>query len=237
LLAGHGGPRRLAAVEELAFQAQVAQVQSWFATERFKRCARPYSAEDVVRLRAPIPCEYQSNFTAKKMWAMCNELRQHDGYSHTFGCLDTVQVLYSCVSGRPLICLHEITFDDALYLFTLQVVQMAKYLSSVYVSGWQCSSTASATNEPGPDLADYPYTTVPLKVQQLFLAQIFHARKQCEERSRMTQDQRAATIAVDYLRPIIADGDTGHGGLTSVMKLVKVLVVAAHWQVRDIMKF
>lgn len=100
LFAGHGDTRRLAALEELNFQAQVAQVKTWFATERFKRCARPYSADDVVRLRAPILCEYQSNFTAKKMWAMCNELRQHDGYSHTFGCLDTVQVLYSFVSDR-----------------------------------------------------------------------------------------------------------------------------------------
>ncbi len=100
-------------------------------------------------------------------------------------------------------------------------------LATVYVSGWQCSSTASSTNEPGPDLADYPYTTVPLKVEQLFKAQIFHARKQCEERSRMTHEQRAAAPAVDYLRPIIADGDTGHGGLTSVMKLVKVRLVPA----------
>lgn len=30
---------------------------------------------------------------------------------------------------------------------------MAKYLETVYVSGWQSSSTASSTNEPGPDLA------------------------------------------------------------------------------------
>ena len=41
---------------------------------------------------------------------------------------------------------------------------MAKYLTSVYVSGWQCSSTASTSNEPGPDVADYPYDTVPNKV-------------------------------------------------------------------------
>ena len=44
-----------------------------------------------------------------------------------------------------------------------QVTQMAKYLTSVYVSGWQCSSTASTSNEPGPDVADYPYDTVPNK--------------------------------------------------------------------------
>ena len=42
---------------------------------------------------------------------------------------------------------------------------MAKYLTSVYVSGWQCSSTASTSNEPGPDVADYPYDTVPNKVR------------------------------------------------------------------------
>lgn len=40
------------------------------------------------------------------------------------------------------------------------VTQMAKYLDTVYVSGWQCSSTASSTDEPGPDLADYPYVSL-----------------------------------------------------------------------------
>ena len=35
----------------------------------------------------------------------------------------------------------------------VQVTQMAKYLETVYVSGWQSSSTASSTHEPGPDLA------------------------------------------------------------------------------------
>ena len=38
----------------------------------------------------------------------------------------------------------------------IQVIQMAKYLDTIYVSGWQSSSTASTSNEPGPDLADYP---------------------------------------------------------------------------------
>lgn len=103
---------------------------------------------------------------------------------------------------------------------------MAKYLSCVYVSGWQCSSTASTSNEPGPDFADYPADTVPNKVEQLFRAQLFHDRRQREERSRMTHEQRVKTPYVDYLRPIIADGDTGFGGVTSVMKLVKMHVLA-----------
>jgi isocitrate lyase len=101
---------------------------------------------------------------------------------------------------------------------------MAKYLDTVYVSGWQSSSTASASDEPGPDLADYPMTTVPNKVQHLFMAQLFHDRKQREERLTKPKAQRAQVANTDFLRPIIADADTGHGGLTAVMKLTKLFV-------------
>ena len=180
--------------EDSLFVLEVNKVKQWFQTSRFVRTIRNYSAEDVVRLRGPLGAEYQSNHTAKKLWNMLNAYRENGGYSHTFGCLDTVQV-----------------------------VQMAKYLSSVYVSGWQCSSTASTTNEPGPDLADYPYTTVPNKVGQLFKAQIFHSRRQQEERRHWSAEKRRDITPVDYLRPIIADGDTGHGGLTAVMKLSKLM--------------
>lgn len=41
----------------------------------------------------------------------------------------------------------------------------------------------------------------------------------------MTPRANRANIAnTDFLRPIIADADTGHGGLTAVMKLTKLFV-------------
>jgi len=101
---------------------------------------------------------------------------------------------------------------------------MAKYLETVYVSGWQTSSTGSSTNEPGPDLADYPSNTVPNKVEHLFMAQLFHDRKQREARTHLSTSELQSTPAIDYLRPIVADADTGHGGLTAVMKLTKLFV-------------
>jgi isocitrate lyase len=104
------------------------------------------------------------------------------------------------------------------------LTQMAKYLDTVYVSGWQCSSTAASTDEPSPDLADYPMNTVPNKVQHLFMAQLFHDRKQREERITVPKAERAAITNTDFLRPIIADADTGHGGLTAVMKLTKLFI-------------
>ena len=65
---------------------------------------------------------------------------------------------------------------------------------------------------------------MPNKVEHLFTAQLFHDRKQREERARLSDAQLASTPAVDYLRPIIADADTGHGGLSATMKLAKLFV-------------
>lgn len=69
---------------------------------------------------------------------------------------------------------------------------------------------------------DYPYTTVPNQVHRIFRAQQHHDRKIYDERMSTTPDKRAAMENIDYLRPIIADGDTGHGGLSSVMKMIKL---------------
>ena len=56
------------------------------------------------------------------------------------------------------------------------------------------------------------------------MAQLFHDRKQREERVTTPKADRAKLAHVDYLRPIIADADTGHGGLTAVMKLTKLFI-------------
>merc|ERR1719150_1134381 len=40
----------------------------------------------------------------------------------------------------------------------------------------------------------------------------------------MTPDARVKQAPVDYFNPIIADADTGHGGLTATMKLAKMFI-------------
>ncbi|MQM18933.1 hypothetical protein Taro_051935 [Colocasia esculenta] len=181
--------------EEGRFEAEVAEVQAWWNTERFKLTRRPYSARDVVSLRGTLRQSYASDELAKKLWRTLKTHQAQGTASRTFGALDPVQV-----------------------------AMMAKHLDTVYVSGWQCSSTHTTTNEPGPDLADYPYDTVPNKVEHLFFAQQFHDRKQREARMSMSRQERARTPYVDYLKPIIADGDTGFGGATATVKLCKLFV-------------
>jgi len=181
--------------EDAEFAERVKAMKEWMSSERFKYTKRPYAPEDVIKMQGTLPLHFTGAKVSDKLYKMLREHQANGTCSHTFGALDPVQV-----------------------------VQMAKYLTTVYVSGWQCSSTASTSNEPGPDVADYPYDTVPNKVDQLFRAQLFHDRKQYEERRRMSPEERAKTPAVNYLNPIIADADTGHGGITATMKLAKMFI-------------
>ncbi|KAJ3282246.1 isocitrate lyase 1 [Blyttiomyces sp. JEL0837] len=183
------------AQEQREFEAQVAQVKQWWASDRFTLVTRPYTAEDVVSKRGTLHQSYASDVQAQKLWGLLKNHQNNKTASRTYGALDPIQV-----------------------------AQMGKYIDTIYVSGWQSSSTASSSNEPGPDLADYPMDTVPNKVEQLFFAQCFHDRKQREDRLNMTLEQRSKSKYTDFLRPIIADADTGHGGITANMKLAKMFV-------------
>lgn len=181
--------------EDKFFQDQVAELKQWWSQPRWRKTKRIYTPEEIAAKRGTLKISYPSSTQADKMYELVKEHDKNKTASFTFGALDPVQVS-----------------------------QMAKYVDSIYVSGWQCSSTASTSNEPSPDLADYPYDTVPNKVEHLWFAQLFHDRKQRAERLQMTKEERKNTPYIDYLRPIIADADTGHGGLTAIIKLTKLFI-------------
>lgn len=181
--------------EEKFYQDQVKEISQWWTDSRWAKTKRIYQPEDIAKKRGTVKIDYPSSNQAKKMYKLLQEHDKNKTASFTFGALDPIHVS-----------------------------QMAKYLDSIYVSGWQCSSTASTSNEPSPDLADYPMDTVPNKVEHLWFAQLFHDRKQREDRLGMTKEQRAKTPYIDFLRPIIADADTGHGGITAIIKLTKLFV-------------
>lgn len=181
--------------EEQAFQQQVADIKKWWAEPRWHKTKRIYTAEDIARKRGSLKIDYPLSQQAKKLYKLLEEHDKNKTASFTFGALDPIHV-----------------------------AQMGKYLDLIYVSGWQCSSTASTLNEPSPDLADYPMDTVPNKVEHLWFAQLFHDRKQREERLSLPIEERKKLPYTDFLRPIIADADTGHGGITAIIKLTKLFV-------------
>ena len=185
--------KKAGVAEDDLFQQEVEAVKSWWTTPRFEGIQRPYTAEDVISKRGTLQQSYPSSLMARKLFNLLNERAAAGQPVHTMGAIDPVQM-----------------------------TQQAPNQEVLYVSGWTCSSLLTTTNEVSADFGDYPYNTVPNQVQRLFKAQQLHDRKHFDARRKLGPEERSQTSYIDYLRPIIADGDTGHGGLSAVMKLAKL---------------
>lgn len=215
--------------ESALFDRRVSEMEEFFAQPRFADIKRPYSAASVASKQGSLPVvPIPSSLLADKLFAVLKRAADAKKPVHTMGAIDPVQM-----------------------------TQMARYQEIVYVSGWAASSVlTTGNNEVGPDLgcvyslfnvatilivhSDYPYTTVPNQVHRIFRAQQLHDKKHYDERMTATPEARAKMEYIDYLRPIVADADTGcvvsllnfqrpflnslirHGGLSAVMKLTKL---------------
>lgn len=109
------------------FNKEVKKVSSWWKQSRWHNVKRNYTAESVVKLRGTIPQERIPSM-ADKLYDLFQLLKLEFKSTSTFDAFDSVQIN-----------------------------QMCKYLSTIYVSG-------STMNGHGPDFADYPMDTVPNKV-------------------------------------------------------------------------
>ncbi|KAF7325405.1 Isocitrate lyase [Mycena venus] len=105
----------------------------------------------------------------------------------------------------------------------VQMTQMAPHQEVVYISGWAASSVLTTGNN---DVAIIRTQLCPTKFIRIFRAQQLHDKKHYDERMTATPEERAKMKYIDYLRPIVADADTGHGGLSAVLKLVKLFAEA-----------
>ncbi|KAI0894196.1 isocitrate lyase [Annulohypoxylon nitens] len=181
------------AAEDALYEQQIKDVEVWWASPRYEGIRRPYTAADVVSKRGSQMQTYPSSLMARKLFNLIKEKEAKGEPIHTMGAIDPVQM-----------------------------TQQAPHQEVLYISGWACSAVLTTTNEVSPDFGDYPYNTVPNQVQRLAKAQSMHDRKQWDLRRKLTPEGRKSTPYIDYFRPIVADGDTGHGGLTAVLKLAKL---------------
>ena len=99
----------------MTFRSRVKSVSKWLGKDRFKNTKRSWDANKIVSFQgSQAPPEYMSNRMANKFWNILENAKKNGICEYTYGALDP-----------------------------LQVTQMAPHLNSVYVSGWQTSSTAS----------------------------------------------------------------------------------------------
>src|SRR3954471_10619001 len=187
------------AAPQTPFERDVAETQRYIDSPRFDGKIRLYSARQVVEQRGTIPSDYiVAREAAEAFYPRLRELFAQKKSITTFGPYSPGQAVAMKRMG----------------------------IEGIYLGGWATSAKGSTTEDPGPDLASYPLSQVPDEAAGLVRALLTADRNQQYLRLRMTDDQRAATPAVDYRPFIIADADTGHGGDPHVRNLIRRFVEA-----------
>ena len=182
-----------------AFDQAVADTQRYIDSPRFEGITRLYTARQVVEQRGTIPVDYTvAREASKAFYARLSELFAEKKSITTFGPYSPGQAVTMKRIG----------------------------IEGIYLGGWATSAKGSVTEDPGPDLASYPLSQVPDEAAGLVRALLTADRNQQFLRLQMTEEQRAATPAVDYRPFIIADADTGHGGDPHVRNLIRRFVEA-----------
>ncbi|TGD88136.1 isocitrate lyase family protein [Mycolicibacterium sp. CH28] len=177
----------------------VAETQRYFDSPRFAGITRLYTARQVVEQRGTIPVDY--SVAREAATAFHKRLRE------LFAAKKSITTFGPYSPG--------------------QAVTMKRMgIEGIYLGGWATSAKGSTTEDPGPDLASYPLSQVPDEAAGLVRALLTADRNQQYLRLQMTDDQRAATPAIDYRPFIIADADTGHGGDPHVRNLIRRFVEA-----------
>lgn len=82
----------------------------------------------------------------------------------------------------------------------------------------ECNLTGRTAANTAGCYSDYPYTTVPNQVHRIFRAQQLHDRKHYDARMSASPEERFKVPYIDYLRPIIADADTGYATYFCVLR-------------------
>ncbi len=182
-----------------AFDQQVAAAKQWCESPRFAGIVRLYSPREVAEQQGTISSDYGvARRAAEEFYARLRELFEQRESITTFGPYSPGQAV--------------------------TVKRMG--LEAIYLGGWAASARGSLSEDPGPDLASYPFSQVPDEAAGLIRALLAADKNQHFARMRMSEEQRKATPAVDYRPFIIADADTGHGGDAHVRNLIRRFVEA-----------
>ena len=179
------------------FDAEVESTHRWMAGSRFAGLRRLYSARQVVEQRGVLGADHTvARVAAERFGALLRNLFAARRSITTFGPYSPGQAVAMKRAG----------------------------IEGIYLGGWATSAKGSLHEDPGPDLAGYPLSSVPDEAAGIVRSLLAADRNQSFTRSRMSAEERAEVPEVDYSPFIIADADTGHGGDPHVRNLIRRFV-------------
>jgi isocitrate lyase len=121
-------------------EEQIAALKKdWAENPRWKGVTRPYTAEDVVRLRGSIVPEFTiAKHGAEKLWNLVNG-KAKKGYVNCLGALTGGQAMQQVKAG----------------------------IEAIYLSGWQVAADNNTASSMYPDQSLYPTDSVPAVVKRI----------------------------------------------------------------------
>ncbi|KGT87591.1 isocitrate lyase [Erwinia typographi] len=118
---------------------QIEHIQQTWRDARWKGIVRPYSAEEVVKLRGSVnPACTLAQLGAEKLWHLLNGGAKK-GYINSLGALTGGQALQQAKAG----------------------------IEAIYLSGWQVAADANLAGSMYPDQSLYPANSVPSVVERI----------------------------------------------------------------------
>ena len=169
--------------------------QSWKNDARWAQVKRPYSAEEVVKLRGSLQVQHTyAQHGADKLWRLINgEAQQKFGK-------DYVNALGALTGGQA-------------------VQQVKAGLQAIYLSGWQVAADNNSSRNMYPDQSLYPVDSVPTVVERINNS--FARADQIQWSKGISPDDEQY---IDYFAPIVADAEAGFCGVLNAYELMKRMI-------------
>ena len=175
-------------------QAIAALEKDWAENPRWKGITRPYSAEDVVRLRGSMQPEYTiARRGAEKLWDLTYNKSARKGYVNCIGALTGGQAMQQAKAG----------------------------IEAIYLSGWQVAADNNSSETMYPDQSLYAYDSVPTIVRRI--NNTFKRADEIQWKSIM-DGKLTDEDAIDYFLPVVADAEAGFGGVLNAYELMKNMI-------------
>lgn len=169
----------------------------WSTHARWEGITRPYSAEEVIRLRGSLTIDYTlASRGANKLWSL-------------------LQGDMTKAFGKPYInALGALTGGQA-------VQQVKAGLQAIYLSGWQVAADNNQGQQMYPDQSLYPADSVPAVVRRINNS--FRRADQIQWQKGIRPDNPDFK---DYFAPIVADAEAGFGGVLNAYELMLGMIEA-----------
>ncbi|MEM7610469.1 MAG: isocitrate lyase [Pseudomonadota bacterium] len=172
-------------------------IDDWENNPRWKGVTRPYSADDVIRLRGSLKRENTiARRGAEKLWALVN-----GGAKERFG-KDYVNCLGALTGGQA-------------------VQQVKAGVQAIYLSGWQVAADNNSGMTMYPDQSLYPVDSVPKVIERINNS--FARADQIQWQKGVNPGDEGY---IDYFAPVVADAEAGFGGVLNAFELMKAMIGA-----------